>query len=370
MSTTNFKDLETVDEATQLLIFGFIRYHQTRLSPNLIIPDSIIMLCLLYYYLTIIELELPPTTTVRYPHPQYYYSKQEQKGYIILAPGGKDSSQIYRYDFVANKWEAFVNYPDNAAPRCSILSIDQKNDILYLTHGLHPLLIILDINTKKWTVHGRRNDPNYNEYRDDKMLKGDGRGVVLENGEFHLLITRKCENEHVYYDPFKHLFKSISKSAINNHGHLGGINMVYIKGKQIMIQLGGYLGGYTDKIWFTEKIKKGKNLSDKVNYIWKEFPLTLPELGSVQTAVAFDMVLIAYFHEKESRILYILDFGDVDYKWIEYELETDTNRARMVITRGNDIHFINANKLCRTHFKIHLSKVLPIRMYMKYASMS
>ena len=117
---------------------------------------------------------------------------------------------MHFYDISNDKWIGFVDYPQSVRPLCSLLTIDAVNDLLYITHGVYPLLMILDINTKEWKVEHKLSDYQFEEVdADDEMMAGDGQGIILPNGEFHLLILRESKNEHIRYIPDEKAFKSI-----------------------------------------------------------------------------------------------------------------------------------------------------------------
>ena len=320
----------------------------------------------------VIQLPPPPAGKAIGCDPISYISKQDNKEYIILAYAGEEKLPIQRFDVTENKWEALSEYPEGFNPQFSIATIDEQNELLYISHGSYPLLGIFNLKTKKWEIIHTKGDKTYNEYKDPKNYKGEGRGVILPNQEFHLLITRSCVNYHIAYDADDKTFKSVSKAAINDHGHLLAINMVYIKGKQILLQTGGYLRDYRDEIWFTEWNKSNTINAD---HVWKKFPVKLPMKSTVCTAVAFGMILlVTYMREykdKDSQFaeaIYVLDLGDDRCKWIKYNIGIKAFTSRMVITRKtHEIHFISSRKDNKWHFKIHLSEVLPTEMYNKYA---
>ena len=181
----------------------------------------------------------PPGTVAWDPAPKYWHSPSQQKDFFALAAGGNDRLSVLAYDFSTDKWNTLCEYPEDVNPRNAIASIDPDRNLLYLSHGNEPLLAICNLETKQWQVYITEDDDQYNPYRDEKMVKGIGRGRILPNGEYHLLITTKLHNQHVMYDINDKKFVPVSQLAINKNCHLKEHALMYITGKNYLCQLGG-----------------------------------------------------------------------------------------------------------------------------------
>ena len=302
----------------------------------------------------LVSLSPPPSINIDYSKLQYYHSKKNNKEYIIFAPHTNSNLPLYRYNFNTNKWDKFTKYPNQIISMCSILSIDQINHLLYISGGFRPCLATYNFNTNKWNIiHPSTSDNNQ---------QMEGKGLILPNGEYHILKQTKMKNDHIRYNPITNTFVTISETAINNHCYLDGINFIYIKSKQFLMQFGGFSDEYLDTIWYT------KYIENKSNYKWNEFPLKLPQAACVKVAVAFDAVVIIF--DYKAKQTWILDLDCNDYQWMKSKLETNKHPkgswTDMIITRSNEIHFIHAWKKEAMHFKIHLENFLPSNIYNKY----
>ena len=192
--------------------------------------------------LKIRKLRKPPATNVKYPCPKYWCSSgsagSTPKDYFILASGGEDSLGVLAYDFDTDKWLTWCDYPENVNPECAIATIDHENDLLFLSHGLEPLLAILDLETKEWEVFMTVENDTYNPVRDKKMVKGQGRGRILPNGEFHVLVTSNMQNQHLKYNMEEEKFELVSQLATENNCDLQSHAICYIVEKNYLLQLG------------------------------------------------------------------------------------------------------------------------------------
>ena len=101
----------------------------------------------------VIDLELPPSVSLNYNKGRkYYYSKKEQKEYIMFAPYSQSCSPLYRYDFSIDKWEPFTNYPMGIKVSCALLTVDNVNNCMYIFRGSDPLFAKFDFNSNEWTI--------------------------------------------------------------------------------------------------------------------------------------------------------------------------------------------------------------------------
>ena len=351
----DFTQLKYVTDSAKLLIYGFIRNYSNALSINMIIPEPVFSLCLLYYFLHIIDLELPPSVTVVYTQIHSYFSKKHQKEYLIFAPGSSSGSGIHLYDISENKWSFLIKYPQTINLMCAISIIDAKRDLLYVLGGLDSCFAVLDLITEKWSVIKKSSGT----YRQGL----EGRGLIFDNGELQLLKKTSLENDHVRWNTELEIFESISPSAIEQHDYLIGVSFCYIKGKQWLMQFGGYIDDLEDRIWFT-KYKENKQV-----YVWNEFVIKLPYAACVSVAIVFDFVVVIFDAKNEET--WVLDLGqDVsDYKWVRSRLKKHEHpsAAEIIGTENNWIHFVSAWEGKRVHFKIHLQSFLPFDIYSKYA---
>ena len=86
--------------------------------------------------------------------------------------------------------------------------------------------------------------------------------------------------------------------------------------------------------------------------------------------IAFDAVLIVHVGHKQS--IRILDLEcDGKYEWREPESKLDCGKypaGRMVSSKDNDLHFINAYETGEVHYRIHSSRFIPNDIYIKYTN--
>ena len=80
----------------------------------------------------IAQLKKPVNLSVRWPRLMSYYSKTDNKEYIILAPGSDDNKPLYRYDFNTNRWDPFTQYPTGIIATFALAAIDEAHDLLYV----------------------------------------------------------------------------------------------------------------------------------------------------------------------------------------------------------------------------------------------
>ena len=290
----------------------------------------------------ITQLHTPPATvTKKYPGAKYWCSPSG-KDYFILATGGQDALGVIAYDFSKDRWMDWCDYPDDVTPDNSIATIDHENNLLYLSHGNEPLLAILNLVTKEWNVIVTENDDTYNPYKDLKMVKGIGRGRILPNGEFHVLVTtHKLHNQHLRYNPEFDKFEKVSQLGINNNCYLGAICLCYIIRNNYLLQFGGITNNKpTNKIWFADlsktstpikrmikqEIKEEDNDLDIIkqneklekwkgdNFVWKEHKLKLPFAAkSIKIAYVIYYKVIVIFMRRESGKgqTFVLDTGSI-----------------------------------------------------------
>ena len=357
----DFSRIKHIDDTTRLLVHGFIRNIEKEPVADTITPEAIITICLLFYYMKIINLALPPV--FQCDQDIWYYAKQE---FIILLPDDRLKVHLVaKYDINKGKWRKLTELPDSIKCKSSgaSLAIDNDNDLLYLFGGWYGIFALYNFAAKTWNV--------IHEPGGCRKMDGNGAGLVLPNGEVQAVYLNERKNNHVRWNKETKKLESISKTSIFNNSYLDAINFVYIASKQWLMQIGGYLGmdngGYTDKIWFTEYEP------NKADYKWHLFPLKLKDETPVKVVVAFDCVVIAMGNEshKEWQI-WILDLGvdNEEYEWVESKLEKDDypgTGATMILTKNGYLHFVNAWSGTSTHFKIHLSAFLPIDIYEKYS---
>eukprot|EP01083_Nonionella_stella_P254744 875078_1 len=98
------------------------------------------------------SLQPAPKTKYGCPDPIYYYSKKEDKEYIILTPHIYDTNKCFKYDIVEDEWIHFATYPQGLKPECHTSTMDEENDLLYLTHGWSDIFATFNMNSNKWNV--------------------------------------------------------------------------------------------------------------------------------------------------------------------------------------------------------------------------
>ena len=361
LQTTNtmyFSRLEHVDEATLLLVNGFIRAIEKESEQDAVTPEVIITICLLYYYVKLINLSLPPKLKSRHGQPHYY----AKKNCIILPTGSNESVQaLQKYDVDKDEWEALSKYPESIKDSLSltIMAVDDDKGLLYLFGGWHGIFAIYNLEDEFWRII---------ETFQGEM---DGKALVLPNGELQSLYQRNMNHGHARWNEYKEKFESISTNSILHNCYLDGINFIYVPGKKWILQIGGYIGsehgGNTDKIWY-EEYKAGKK-----EYEWRTLPLRLTSKASARAVVVFDCVVIVFIvNGDEAGKVLILDLGvddSEDYKWIESTLTKNEYPPRgcsMVLAKNGYLHFMNTWKDATSHFKIHLSALMPTKIYNKY----
>ena len=288
----------------------------------------------------IIQLHPPPATLTKYPGAKYWRSPKG-KDYFLFPTGGGDGLGILAYDFNKDRWMDWCDYPDEVEPINCISTIDHLNNKLYISHGDEPLLIILDIEKKEWNIIITENDDTYNPYKDERFLKGIGRGRLLPNGEFHILVTTNLHNQHLRYNHLQEKFEKISQLSINNNCYLGAICLCYIIEKNYLLQFGGIINNKpTKKIYFTNLSKYNKpikrmikktiaeeenDLDDDIkseqvledwkgdNFVWKEHPTLKLPFAAKSIKVAYMVrykVIVVFLRRKSGKgASYILDTG-------------------------------------------------------------
>ena len=194
----------------------------------------------------ITKLENPPATKKFYSSPKFWLKPSTTdsegkeipaKDYFILASAGVDKLGVLAYDFDKDTWETWKDYPKGVNPHLAVANIDYDKNLLYLSHGKKPLLAILDLVKKEWTVTVSGID--YDTSEDEKNVYGTGKGRILPNGEYHLIITSKKRNRHLKYDAENNKFIAVSQCAIDNNCNFRTSGAIaYIESKKYLLQLG------------------------------------------------------------------------------------------------------------------------------------
>ena len=293
------------------------------------------------------------------PDPVYYYNKQEGKGYIIMTPHSDDSNECYKFDIEKNKFVHFTNYPDGLLPDCHSQAIDQDNDLLYITHGQQtPAFCTYNFKTQEWNIFC--NDITSAAKYNMDANTANCPLIVLPDSKLHVFRGTRT-TQHIKYNESEKKWMSVSEKGLPGVEYLDTETFVFIKGKNILMVLGGYerrkVSGNTDKIWYSEY-----HNSQQTNFEWKLFNLKLPKpSSSVSCAVVFDMVLVILCANQ----FWVLDFDECQYKWIETKIENnDCSITGLIVSTDNYLHCVNRYE--STHFKIHLSEFVPRKIYQKY----
>eukprot|EP01083_Nonionella_stella_P140562 431237_1 len=199
----------------------------------------------------------------------YYYSRKDGKEYIILTPTIDDTDKCFKYDIAKNQWIHFATYPDGLKPECHVSTIDEENDLLYVTHGFNNIFATLNMNTNQWNVMST-NKQEGRKYNIDDMDIGSC-AVCLPNSELHFFGIAQMKNTHIRYDKLGGNFVVVSTHGIQNNCYLDTDQMVYIHNKKMLMCIGGYSDEVTDKIWVANYTGY-----DQSNFVWKEFKKKLP----------------------------------------------------------------------------------------------
>eukprot|EP01084_Bolivina_argentea_P108561 194014_1 len=307
-------------------------------------------------------LEPPCKLTKSSPVCMYYYSKHDQKEYIVLTPSSEDTNKCYKYDILKNEWIHFCTYPDTIKAVCHSAAIDQETEILYIVYGHNSIFGIYDMVNNFWTVQSVANC--------NGGAISNAPSIILPNSDLHIVgqPNASTTNIHVRYDSIKKQFINTSLNGIDNHSYLetDTLTLVNNNNKHMMMILGGYNDdGFTDKIWYTPYTASRQN-----DFIWHEFAISLPSKSSPLCTVVFGSVIIIYYNiDNSSPKMAILDCSNTQqqFKWIspilDEKLITD-DVTSIVATHSNYLHFINPYK--EIHYKVHLQKFIPKNIYRKY----
>eukprot|EP01083_Nonionella_stella_P004114 11849_1 len=344
-------------------INGYIRDFE--IQYNCIIPSTITDLINAYYD-PWIKLQDPPTLAVRHPPMVYYYSNTQNKEYIISSPGNTDSTQCFTYDFTNDSWIILTEYPQGVNAMCHTSTLDQSTGSLYISHGFRYPFAIFDINKQKWNVISE-NQSTASLINLAYTYDVVSCVVTKHDHELHFLIQKDLNNHHVRYDKDTGIFVSASQTSIDNNCRMTCVSLVYVPGKDMLLSLGGYVGSdNTDQIWYAVRPQ------EKDRYEWKAFEVKLPIPSSDLCCVAlFDFVLMVHYRKASEGQLYFMDLGADKYEWITTKwLQKGTYKSAksIIVDRANYAHFIHDNKEKRVHSKIHLSRLIPSKLYTKYST--
>eukprot|EP01084_Bolivina_argentea_P104181 186567_1 len=303
---------------------------------------------------TLQPLSPAPKTTRAHAPCLYYYSQMEQKEYIILTPHCEDTNKCYKYDIEQNEWIHFTTYPQNIRASCHSFIIDQKNDLLYICCGHDTIFATYNFNNNQWITQSiSKIEGNY---------VANAPVVLLPHSQLHLLGKPSANTYHLCFNKTKRKFVKVSENGIENNNYLSASTFVYVKNKSMLLVLGGYCNGPTDKIWFSEYTGL-----KQINFVWKTFPIKLPHAGYPKATLIFGALVIIWYKYGNNVGMDILDCGTDKYEWIKPilpENEYPKGINSLICTNSNYLHFVHPYD--EMHCKIHLSKVLPNALIDKY----
>eukprot|EP01083_Nonionella_stella_P152619 489494_1 len=149
---------------------------------------------------TKISLQPAPKLDTSCPKCVYYYSKQEDKEYIILTPTIDDTDKCFKYDIAKNQWIHFTTYPDGLKPECHVSTIDEENNLLYVTHGFNNIFATLNMNTNQWNVMSTKKQEGrtYNIIDDID----NSASVMLPHSELHIFGKPGVNSIHIRYGSY------------------------------------------------------------------------------------------------------------------------------------------------------------------------
>lgn len=302
---------------------------------------------------------IPTGFNSRVPHSLYYYDDKNQKGYIIVTPYGKDSNKCYKFDTKEKEWINFTNYPKGFEPCCHALALNEEG-LLYFTHGHgQPVFGTFNMITKKWTIMA--NDSATCQTHNIISIS-NGNVCVLPNGHLYLF-EGTVGGRHLLYDCSSSTkWIDANTNGINNNKYLDTNQFINIKGKHMLMVLGGYGQGQNRKeIWFTHY--NSTSLTER--FVWKRFDIDLPKTSfALSCVVAFDMVVIILIDGE----MFVLDIADDQHKWVKsnVNVEFPENTKSLIVSEENELYFINVYQGEAVNSKIHLSQCLPSNIYYQY----
>eukprot|EP01083_Nonionella_stella_P087803 244434_1 len=355
-----------------LLIDGYVRNMKRLWFSHYLLPKSITDSIYKFHskLMSLISLQSPSQKLECWPpNCVYYHSRKEDKEYIILTPDIKDTDKCFKYDIANNQWIHFTEYPNGLKPRYHSLTMDEDNNILYLTHGTNSIFATFNMITNEWNVMSKSYEEGWKYNMPDCMHTPS----VMINSELHIIGLPFRNTFHHRYNKSKKQFVTAS-----THHYISGHAVAYVNNKNMLMVLGGYYGSYpTDTILFTKC--SGDNNS---NCVWKEFPLKLPHGACPTCTVVFESVLIVYYKysgdddnsdsdDEDKRFLWILDLNENKYQWIkpllsETKYPKFLNVTSLIATKANYLHFIDVRN--GRYLKIHLSLFMPPKIYKKYVN--
>eukprot|EP01083_Nonionella_stella_P292706 995573_1 len=177
----------------------------------------------------------------------YYYSRKDGKEYIILTPTIDDTDKCFKYDIAENQWIHFATYPYGLKPECHVSTIDEENNLLYVTHGMNHIFATFNMNTNQWKVrsNNKQEGAKYNIAR-----IANAPSVMLPHSELHIFGKPLVDSIHTRYNKSEKTFVTASTHGIQNNCYLSEMQMVYVSIKKMLMVIGGYCDDdSTDKIW-------------------------------------------------------------------------------------------------------------------------
>ena len=313
-----------------------------------------------------ISLKPPPSCLYSCPKMMYYYSKQDNKDYMILTPHSENSRKCSKYDFEKDEWIiGFTKYPQGIDPDCHSAAIDEEKDLLYISHGqVTEMFAVLDLNTNKWTIHA-------NDQQSAELYNIDERFVnpismILPQSQYYLF-RKNCA---IRYDEGQQKFVNVY-GDVSRSGAIYGL--LFVKAKNILISIGGSSVWKHDSSDNMQYCEYKECEDDQRDFEWKDFGIKLWRKGAVEScAMIFDTILIAicveYTEDEVHKVnqMRLLDLDNDKYEWVRTNVSDQDvlDYKSIIVDKYNYVYFGNQyqEQLC----KIHASNLLPQQIYAKY----
>ena len=258
------------------------------------------------------SMDILPELTFHMPEPLYWYSKSEQKGYIIITVWSGDANGVYsllKYDIQGKKWHKTKSYTSfGVDPRSGGHAINIATDQVYLFGGLGNTFAKYNLVTDEW---------NDNEFKDcglpNKvtnpawcMLHPPYNQLHIYNGEGNKSHYRLNDETNKFDEVYKFTETSdpnMEKAPDKNS------KMIFINNNLLL-----FAGDNDTTDIFQCKIK---DKNQKIE--WKLCDLKLPEKMSFRHGfkciVVFNNVVIIFnFKGKKGVYIWYLDIVAIEQK--------------------------------------------------------
>eukprot|EP01084_Bolivina_argentea_P179726 310541_1 len=305
-----------------------------------------------------ITLKIPPYCTKHAPSPVYYYSKQENKSYIIFTPNYNDHNCCSKYDTIEDTYIQLAPYPLQFKPSSHIHAID-SNDRLFVWNPYSKKLGILNLLQNKWEIKQIKPIRNFHSGNVISYFIDDYIHIYCDNGP------------HIKFDCITHdyfIIRGLStiKNPISSCAILCDNDKLYL--------CGGFVSepNKSDKIW-TFNIEENDYYSNwEISDFILPKPMTFhmspsPLIVLSNIFIIFSKSDIIINNEYDMR-MYYLDGEDITKQWNEIYINFNAPRGwciDVIITNDYYIHFINTI-YGSYHWKVSLKQILPKRFIERY----